>query len=136
MLLISYDNRYFQDKYQGVPKDGFTPMFEHMLDHENIEVVLDTDCGDVLKFTGNEILFEGKPFAGDVIWVDWNAYQAILAKLREIAGGSVALDMLLANYVYEKEGQNTSGSCVRPVFRKIRSLPGVMCGIFIKDITY
>ena len=37
-------------------------------------------------------------------WVDWNAYQAILAKLREIAGGSAALDMLLANYVYEKEG--------------------------------
>lgn len=37
-------------------------------------------------------------------WVDWNAYQVILAKLREIAGGSVALDMLLANYVYEKEG--------------------------------
>lgn len=31
-------------------------MFEHMLDHENIEVVLDTDCRDVLKFTGNEIL--------------------------------------------------------------------------------
>lgn len=55
-VLISYDNRYFQDKYQGVPKDGFTPMFEHMLDHENIEVVLDTDCRDVLKFTGNEIL--------------------------------------------------------------------------------
>ena len=63
-VLISYDNRYFQDKYQGVPKDGFTPMFEHMLDHENIEVVLDTDCRDVLKFTGNEILFEGKPFEG------------------------------------------------------------------------
>ena len=67
-VLISYDNRYFQDKYQGVPKDGFTPMFEHMLDHENIEVVLDTDCRDVLKFTGNEILFEGKPFEGDVIY--------------------------------------------------------------------
>jgi UDP-galactopyranose mutase len=67
-VLISYDNRYFQDKYQGVPKDGFTPMFEHMLDHENIEVVLDTDCRGVLKFTGNEILFEGKPFEGDVIY--------------------------------------------------------------------
>ena len=67
-VLISYDNRYFQDKYQGVPKDGFTQMFEHMLDHENIEVILDTDCRDVLKFTGNEILFEGKPFAGDVIY--------------------------------------------------------------------
>ena len=69
-------------------------------------------------------------------WVDWNAYQAILAKLREIAGGSVALDMLLAIMYMRRKGQNTSGSCVRPVFRKIRSLPGVMCGIFIKDITY
>ena len=39
-------------------------------------------------------------------WVDWNAYQAILAKLREIAGGSVALDMLLANYVYEKPSEH------------------------------
>ena len=38
-VLVSYDNRYFQDKYQGVPKYGFTPMFEHMLDHENIKVV-------------------------------------------------------------------------------------------------
>ena len=74
-VLISYDNRYFQDKYQGVPKDGFTPMFEHMLDHENIEVVLDTDCRDVLKFTGNEILFEGKPFEGDVIYTErWMSF--------------------------------------------------------------
>ena len=37
-------------------------------------------------------------------WVDEEAYFKILDKLREIAGGSVALDMLLANYVYEKVG--------------------------------
>jgi glycosyltransferase involved in cell wall biosynthesis len=37
-------------------------------------------------------------------WVDPDAYQQILDKLREMAGSSVALDMLLANYVYEKEG--------------------------------
>lgn len=37
-------------------------------------------------------------------WVDQEAYQKILAKLRELAGGSVSLDMMLANYVYEKEG--------------------------------
>ena len=37
-------------------------------------------------------------------WVDEEAYLKILDKLREIAGGSVALDMLLANYVYEKVG--------------------------------
>ena len=37
-------------------------------------------------------------------WVDGEAYKKILDKLRELAGGSVTLDMLLANYVYEKEG--------------------------------
>lgn len=37
-------------------------------------------------------------------WVDAEAYKEILDKLRELAGGSVTVDMLLANYVYEKEG--------------------------------
>ncbi len=67
-VLVSYDNRYFQDKYQGVPLQGFTPMFEKMLVHENIEVRLDTDCKDVLAFEGDTILFEGTPFEGDVIY--------------------------------------------------------------------
>ena len=37
-------------------------------------------------------------------WVDQEAYMQILNKLRELAGGETLLDMLLANYVYEKEG--------------------------------
>ncbi|MGN0142798.1 MAG: UDP-galactopyranose mutase [Roseburia sp.] len=67
-VLISYDNRYFQDKYQGVPKDGFTPMFERMLDHENIEVWTNTECTDVLSFVEDDIYFEGERFTGDVIY--------------------------------------------------------------------
>lgn len=67
-VLVSYDNRYFQDKYQGVPKYGFTPMFEKMLDHENIEVWLNTDCNDVLSFVDDNIYFEGELFTGDVIY--------------------------------------------------------------------
>lgn len=67
-VLVSYDNRYFQDKYQGVPLHGFTAMFEKMLAHENIEVRLDTDCKEVLAFDGDTILFEGAPFEGDVIY--------------------------------------------------------------------
>ena len=35
---ISYDNGYFADKYQGVPAEGFTKMFERILDHPNIEM--------------------------------------------------------------------------------------------------
>lgn len=67
-VLISYDNRYFQDKYQGVPKDGFTPMFENMLNHKNIEVRLNMDCKEVLTFKDSQIFFEGEAFEGDVIY--------------------------------------------------------------------
>lgn len=67
-VLISYDNRYFQDKYQGVPKDGFTPMFEKMLNHENITVKCGIDCKKLLDVTEDGIFFEGNKFTGDVIY--------------------------------------------------------------------
>lgn len=37
-------------------------------------------------------------------WVDLESYQAILVKLKELAGGSETLDMMISNFVYEKEG--------------------------------
>lgn len=41
---ISHDDRYFQDEYQGMPINGYTPLFEEMLSHENIDVCLSTDA--------------------------------------------------------------------------------------------
>lgn len=38
-------------------------------------------------------------------WVKKEAYLQILDKLRELAGGDQVLDMLISNYVYEKEGE-------------------------------
>lgn len=67
-VLISRDNRYFQDKYQGVPLHGFTPMFERMLDHENIEVQLGVQASERLTITERGILFDGAPFDGEVIF--------------------------------------------------------------------
>jgi UDP-galactopyranose mutase len=43
------DDRYFTDTYQAMPRHGFTRMFENMLDHPNITIVLNTDYRDVLK---------------------------------------------------------------------------------------
>ena len=37
-------------------------------------------------------------------WINQDAYMQILDKLREFAGSEINLDMLLSNYVYEKEG--------------------------------
>lgn len=68
-VFISRDDRYFQDAYQGLPTDGYTPMFERMLDHENITVELNTDARDRLTFTEDGvILFDGQPFEGQVIY--------------------------------------------------------------------
>ena len=43
----NYDDRYFGDKYQALPSQGYTKLFEKMLDHPNIEVQLQTDFFDV-----------------------------------------------------------------------------------------
>ena len=43
------DDRYFTDTYQAMPLHGFTRMFENMLDHPNITIVLNTDYRDVLE---------------------------------------------------------------------------------------
>ncbi|HEY9131805.1 MAG TPA: UDP-galactopyranose mutase [Dyella sp.] len=41
------DDRYFTDTFQAMPKDGYTRMFEAMLDHPNIEVRVSTDYQNV-----------------------------------------------------------------------------------------
>ncbi|URD47910.1 UDP-galactopyranose mutase [Chroococcidiopsis sp. CCNUC1] len=42
------DNRYFTDTYQAMPLHGFTRMFEKMLSHPNIKVMLNTDYREIL----------------------------------------------------------------------------------------
>lgn len=39
----NFDDRYFSDTYQALPRHGYTRLFETMLDHPNITVLLDTD---------------------------------------------------------------------------------------------
>lgn len=69
-VLISYDNRYFQEPYQGMPLNGFTEMFENMLDHHNISITLNTDAKDVLKIDteNNQIYYNNELFTGHVIY--------------------------------------------------------------------
>lgn len=42
----TYDNRYFNDTFEGLPTDGYTAWIERMADHPNIEVRLSTDFFD------------------------------------------------------------------------------------------
>lgn len=67
-VLISYDNRYFQEPYQGMPLDGYTPMFKAMLDHPEIRVMTGVDARTRLSFEGEQVFFDGKAFEGEVIY--------------------------------------------------------------------
>lgn len=67
-VMVSYDNRYFQDKHQGIPSKGYTPLFEKLLDHPGITLRLNVNSADVLKLVGDEVFFENKPFSGEVIY--------------------------------------------------------------------
>lgn len=44
---MSDDDRYFLDTFQAMPRDGYTRMFENMLDHDRIDIALDTDYFDL-----------------------------------------------------------------------------------------
>lgn len=45
----SDDDRYFLDTFQAMPRDGYTRMFERILDHENITVMLETDYAELRR---------------------------------------------------------------------------------------
>jgi len=56
------DARYFTDAYQAMPLHGYTRLFERMLDHPNIKVILNTDYRDIQ----NEIDCEEMIYTGPI----------------------------------------------------------------------
>ena len=56
------DDRYFTDTYQAMPLHGYTKMFENMLSHPNIKIMLNTDYKDIV----NMIPFKEMIFTGPV----------------------------------------------------------------------
>ncbi len=56
----SVDDRYFADTFQYMPKHGYTRMFEAMLRHPNIKVMLNTDYREVREMIPyREIIYTG-----------------------------------------------------------------------------
>ena len=67
-VVIGYEDTYFSDTYQYMPKDGFTSLFNNMLNSEYIDIMLDTSATDVLTFKDGKIYFEGELFEGKVVY--------------------------------------------------------------------
>jgi len=60
-VVISRDDRYFQDKYQGMPKEGYTKMFKKMLKNENITIQLNTNYKKIKNKIKYDFLFYTGP---------------------------------------------------------------------------
>jgi UDP-galactopyranose mutase len=62
-IRLEYNDFYFNDKYQGIPLDGYTSVFERMLDHKNIKVETDVDFfadKESLERKFSRIVYSGK----------------------------------------------------------------------------
>ena len=54
------DDRYFTDTFQAMPLHGYTRMFENMLDHPNIKIMVNTDYRDIEReFKFGEMVYSG-----------------------------------------------------------------------------
>lgn len=59
-IYISRDDRYFQDEFQGLPQYGYTTLFQHLLNHPKIKVLLNTSYQEVIEeIQYNKLIFTG-----------------------------------------------------------------------------
>ncbi|MBO4707552.1 MAG: UDP-galactopyranose mutase [Elusimicrobiaceae bacterium] len=58
-VYTSYYDGYFTEKYQAIPKNGYTKMFENILKHPNIKVQLNTDFKDLKNIKYKNLFYSG-----------------------------------------------------------------------------
>ncbi|MCK9479556.1 MAG: UDP-galactopyranose mutase [Firmicutes bacterium] len=56
---LSYDDRYFTDRYQMMPVDGYTALFDTMLSHPNIDLKLCCDVKERMSMQDDGLYFDG-----------------------------------------------------------------------------
>ncbi|MBE5962840.1 MAG: UDP-galactopyranose mutase [Lachnospiraceae bacterium] len=60
-IRFNRDTRYFADKYQGMPRHGYTKMCENMLQNKNIKIMLNTDYKEVKDdITYDKLIYTGQ----------------------------------------------------------------------------
>ncbi|MDO5044472.1 MAG: UDP-galactopyranose mutase [Coriobacteriia bacterium] len=105
-IYISRDDRYFQDAYQGLPREGYTKMFERILDHEQIDVFLQTDVLEHASIKDERLCFHDKPFKGIVV------YSAPLDELFDRKLGALPYRSIEMHFEYMKQDQFQSAATV------------------------
>ena len=67
-VLIGRNDNYFSDRFQAMPKFGYTKLVENMLAHKNIKLLLNADFHEVITLRDDKIKLFGKKFKGQIIY--------------------------------------------------------------------
>lgn len=67
-IFIGRDDRYFNDRFQAVPRYGYAKLVEKMLAHKNIKLMLNTNFDEVGELRGDEIYLFNQKFTGRLIY--------------------------------------------------------------------
>jgi UDP-galactopyranose mutase len=59
-VVAGYDDRYFHDRYQVMPVDGYTALFERLLNHSDIQLRLNCDAKDCISLIDNKVCYNGE----------------------------------------------------------------------------
>ncbi len=51
-----------------MPQDGYTALFEHMLDHDLIDVFCDVDARDLFEIDETTVKIDGKVYGGEIVY--------------------------------------------------------------------
>ena len=65
---ISRDDSYFADKFQAVPKFGYTALIQNLLAHKNIKLMLNTAFNEVAKLRDGKIYLFDSEFTGKIFY--------------------------------------------------------------------
>lgn len=55
-IVLSYDEGYFDDEYQVMPKHSFTTFFKNLLNHENISIILNCNALEYIEIEGDSVV--------------------------------------------------------------------------------
>lgn len=58
-IRFNYDDNYYNSKYQGIPKNGYTSLIQNILDHKNIKVRLNTTYNKQEKSNYKHVFYTG-----------------------------------------------------------------------------
>ena len=94
-LRFSYDESYFTDRYEAMPVNGYTKMFENMLNHSNIVLKLETDALSHVQINNGYISVDGK--TDDVV-----IYTGALDELFNYIYGELPYRSLRFEWKYEE----------------------------------